>query len=186
MGIATAVKQTADAIVGSYDTRIAALGNLVGGVHDTLNGLASDRRKSSKEQAAKLAGLANGMARKVGRMLREFQSEHNAMAADLGENLKQFDSGIENDVAGLLRGFSQAHGRMSRKLRGDLESYASGIARETQRLLGGFRREQGQVAADVKAAHAAWRGMTKSMAARRRGTKPAATSGRPRSRRKAQ
>jgi len=186
MGIATAVKQTADSIVGSYDTRITALGNLVGGVHNTLAGLATNRRKSSREQAATLAGLANGMARKVGRMLRDFQSEHRAMATRLEENLKQFDTGLETEVTGLLRGFCQAHGRMSRKLRGDLGSYASGIARETQRLLGGFRREQGQVAADVKAAHTAWRGMTKTMAARRRGAKPATNASRPRSRRKAQ
>jgi hypothetical protein len=180
MGTATdmTMKQTADGIVGSYDTRIAALGNLKSGVHKTLNDFASNRKKSSKEQNAALSGFANAMARGVTRMLREFHGNHSAMATELTENLKQFETGIENKVSGLLRGFTQAHDRMSRKLHGDLESYASGIGRDTARLLGGYRREQGQAAADVKAAHVAWRSMTKTMAARRNGEQTAPEAGR--------
>jgi hypothetical protein len=163
------MKQTADNIVGSFDTRIAALGSLTSGVHKTMNDLASNRRKSSREQDAALSGFANAMTRGVTKMLREFHGNHSAMAAELSDSLKQFDTGIEKEVSGLLRGFTQAHDRMSRKLHGDLESYASGIGRDTARLLGGYRREQGETAAGVKASHAAWRGMTRTMAARRSG-----------------
>jgi hypothetical protein len=172
------MKQTADGIVGSYDMRIAALGDLKSGVHKTIHDFASNRRKSSREQEATLSGFANTIARGVTRLLREFHGNHSAMATELTENLKQFDTGIEKEVSGLLRGFTQAHDRMSRKLHGDLESYASGIGRDTARLLGGYRHEQGQTAADVKAAHAAWCGMTKTMAARRNGKPTAPEAGR--------
>jgi hypothetical protein len=178
MGTATDMKRTADSIVGSYDTRVSTLGNLVSGVHETLNDFASNRKKSSKEQGAALSGFANAMARGATRMLRQFQGNHSAMATELTASLKQFDTGIENEVSGLLKGFAQNHERMSRKLHSDLEDYASGIARETHRLLGGFRREQGQAAADVKAAHMAWRGMTKTMAARRNGKQTPPEAGR--------
>jgi Sec-independent protein translocase protein TatA len=178
MGTATDMKRTADGIVGSYDTRVSALRNLKSGVHETLNDFATNREESSREQATTLAGFANGLARKVGRMLRDFQNEHAEITTELTENLRQFDSGIENGVSDLLKGFAQAHDRMSRRLHGDLNSYASGVARETHKLLGGFRREQGQASADVKAAHAAWRDLTKTMAARRNGKQTAPEAGR--------
>ena len=185
MGTETDMKRTTDNIVGSYDTRIAALNDLKSGVHRTLNDLGSNREKSSKEQRAALASEVTaltrevaGMARGVTRMMREFHGNHVSMATELTESLKQFDTGVENDVSALLTGFAKKHDRMSLKLHSDLEDYVSGVFKETRGLLGGFRREQGHTAADVKASHVAWRGMTKTMAARRSAKPTAPVAGR--------
>jgi ABC-type transporter Mla subunit MlaD len=182
------MRKTADSIVGSFDARTAALGDLVDGVHVTLTGMATDRKRMSREQDANLTGFADSLARNVGRMLHAFQTDHNAMARELSTNLKQFDTGIESDVAGLLKDFSQAHDRMSKKLHADLNEYANDIARETRKLLGGFRREQGVIAADVKSSHGAWRDMARTMAAHRRPARPATATAHRRThpRRKAQ
>jgi len=168
MEIASDMKKIVDSIVVAYDARTVALGYLVDGVHDTLDGFVTERKKLSKEQGARLAGFASGLARDVGHKLREFRDGRAAMASELSKNLKQYDRGIETGVAGLLRGFAQAHARMSRKLHGDLKDCAAGIALKTHGLLGGFRDEQGVTAANVRAAHAAWQDLTRTMAARRR------------------
>jgi Sec-independent protein translocase protein TatA len=165
------MKRTADGIVGAYDTRIAALGSLVGGVHDTLNGFATNRKKSSREQDADLSGFANGLARGVARMLREFQISHNSMATELAASLKQVAPDLEREVSGLLKGFTQNYERMSRKLHSDLDDYVSATAKETRGLLSGFRREN-------QATHSTWRDLTKTMAARRNGKQTAPEAGR--------
>jgi DNA-binding ferritin-like protein len=196
MGTATdmTMKQTADGIVGSYDTRIAALGNLKSGVHKTLNDFASNRETSSKEQAVTLARFVKDVAqanaemceqltkasslrhkasllrhKDVNRMLGEFKDNHGAMATELTASLKQFDTGIGKEVSSLLKGFAKDHDRMSRKLHGDLSDWVSASAKETQDLLGGFQR-------DITAAHSAWVDLSKTMAVRRGGEGKPSTS----------
>jgi hypothetical protein len=171
MEISTNMKRTADSIVGAYDSRINALGNLLSGVHETLNDFASNRKKSSSEQGAALSGFANAMTRGVTRMLRDFHDDHGVMATEQAASLRRFDAEVENEVAGLLKGFGQNHARMSRKLHSDLNDCTGAIAKETRCLLSGFRREQDLVASDLKATHSTWRDMTRTMAARRHGGK---------------
>jgi DNA integrity scanning protein DisA with diadenylate cyclase activity len=173
--MATEMGKTADCIVGSFDARTAALADLVDGVHATLTGMTTDRKRMSREQIVTLTGFADSLARTVSRMLHAFQTNHNAMARELRMDLKAVRPDIESDVASLLKDYNQAHARMSKKLRSDLNEYANDIARGTRKLLGGFHREQGVRTADVKLAHEAWRDIAGTMAARRNGARPATT-----------
>ena len=184
MGTATDMKRTADGIVGSYDTRVSALGNLKSGVHETLNDFASNRETSSNEQAVTLARFVKDVAqanaemceqlakasslrhKDVNRMLGEFKDNHGAMATELTASLKQIKPGIEKEVSGLLKGFAKNHDRMSRKLHNDLSDWVLANAKETQDLLSGFQN-------DITAAHSAWVDLTRTMATRRNGEQAA-------------
>jgi hypothetical protein len=147
----TEMQKTADSIVGSFDTRIAALGNLKRDMHETLNDFASNRKKSSKEQGATLASFAKCAARAnaemcerlakasslrhkasslrhkdVDRMLREFQDNHRAMALELTTSLREFDG---NRVA---EATEQTANR---------KQFLAGIEKEVSGLLKGFTKD---------------------------------------------
>ena len=64
LGIAGSMRGITEDIMGSYDIRIKALGDLVTDTKRTLNGFASDRKKMGREQAKNLADFVEDLSKK--------------------------------------------------------------------------------------------------------------------------
>ncbi len=120
MEIVESMRGTAENIIGSYNARVNALGDLVADTHKTLKGFASDRKKMAKEQAESLADFKNGLSESVGQMLKEFQESHRQMGKEQAKNLSDFITELANDVSSMVSGFQKDRGRMSKELKSRL------------------------------------------------------------------
>ena len=196
------MKQTADGIVGSYDTRIAALGNLTSGVHETLNDLAaassqrheetnetlndlaSNRKKSSKEQSAALRGFTTTLTRGVTRMLREFQTSHNAMATELTASLCEFSGNRVAEATEQTASRKQFVTGIEKEVSGLLKGFAQNYKRMSRKLHSDLDDYVSAIAKETRglmsgfrhenqATRSTWSDLTKTMAARRNGEQTA-------------
>jgi gas vesicle protein len=120
MEIAESMRSTAENIIGSYNVRVKALGDLVADTHKTLKGFASDRKKMAKEQAENLADFKKGLSESVGEMLKEFQESHTQMGEEQAKNLMHFIRDLTNDVSSMVSGFQKDRGKMSKELKNRL------------------------------------------------------------------
>ena len=164
MGIADGMKRITEDIISSYDLRVKSLGQLVGDVHETLNGFMSDRKKMSAEQAQFLGGFVGDLTRNVGNLLDGFQKDHKEMTDDLRKSLAKNTKDIETHVRNKLKEFSDAHADMSEEQRKDLAKFAADLVNGTRKMLKGLADENSRVAAN-------WGAMSAAMA-KRRGGKP--------------
>jgi len=200
MGIASDVRALGEDIIASYDTRVRAIGVLVGDVDKMLKGFTSDRKKMSVEQAKALANFVAGLTKDVNAMIKGFQKDHKEMADNLkaglakgeGDRLKDFHSmmkdiqkgvkDIEAYVANKLKEFNQAHADMSEKLKKELAKYVNDMVAATRKLMGDIQKRQKERNADVSDLLAAFGAEREKMAAswqamaatmeKRRGGKP--------------
>lgn len=120
MEIAESMRSTAENIIGSYNVRVKALGDLVMDTRKTLKGVASDRKKMAREQAESLANFTKGLSKSVEEMLRGFREDHQQMGEEQAKNLTDFMKDLTNGVSSMLGGFQKDRGKMSKELKGRL------------------------------------------------------------------
>ena len=162
MKIADGMRNIADNIIASHQTRAKALGNLVGEVSESLadarkmiSNDAADRKAMSKEQAAELARFAGNLANSMGAKLKGFQKELELMAKDRALSAKELKGhlraearGLRNMVKKTLSDFSKDHAEMSAAQRHNLRGYANGIVKAvgdlttvTHGMMSGYRSD---------------------------------------------
>jgi hypothetical protein len=127
MEIVESMRGTAENIIGSYNARVRALGDLVADTQSTLKGFASDRKKMAREQGESLTGFKNGLSESVEEMLKEFQDSHRQMGKEQAKNLSDFITDLANDVSSMVSGFQKDRGKMSKELK-------SRLAREVKEI----------------------------------------------------
>lgn len=211
MGIATDMKNLGEDIVASYDMRVKAVGELVEGTHRMLEGFQTEH----KEMTANLrAGLAKGETERLkdfksmmadiqkaikeieaytANKLKEFNTAHAGMAANLRKNLEQGETDrlkafksmmadIETYVKNKLKEFSDAHADMSEELKKMLAKYVDDMVKATKKLMDDIQKRQKERNAEVadlleafkterEKAAANWQALTATMA-KKRGIKP--------------
>jgi len=195
MEIAESMRGTAENIIGSYNARVKALGDLVADTQSTLKGFASDRKKMAKEQAGSLADFKNGLLESVGEMLKEFQESHRQMGKDQAKHLSDFITDLANDVSSMMSGFQKDRGKMSKELKSrlakevkEIETYIENRLQEFDeahtemseqqkkdlaKFASGMTSEVKRLLAgyrnDANGASRAWKGMAATLAKARKG-----------------
>jgi DNA anti-recombination protein RmuC len=138
MEIAESMRSTAENIIGSYNVRVKALGDLVVDTQKTLKGFASDRKKMAREQAESLAHFTRGLSKSVEEMVRGFRKDHQQMSEEQTESLTDFMKDLTNGVSSMLGGFQKDRGKMSKELKGRLAKEVKEIETYIENRLQGF------------------------------------------------
>ena len=205
MGIAEDIKKLGEDIVGSYDSRVKAIGTLVKDTHQMLKGFDTEHKEMSEKQAEALANFVNGLTKDVGAMMKAIAKAHKEMAdkleADLAkgeeDRIKDFKpmmAGIQKEikeietyVAKKLKEFHGAHADMSEELKKELAKYVDDMVKATKKLMADIQarqKERNTEVADLLEAYkterekmaANWQALTATMA-KRRGGKPVVSAG---------
>jgi gas vesicle protein len=195
MEIAESMRSTAENIIGSYNVRVKALGDLVVDTQKTLKGFASDRKKMAREQAESLANFTRGLSKSVEEMLKEFQGSHTQMGKEQAKILMHFITDLTNDVSSMVSGFQKDRGKMSKELKSrlakevkEIETYIENRLQEFDeahtemseqqkkdlaKFVSGMTSEVKRLLAgyrnDINGASRAWKGMAATLAKARKG-----------------
>lgn len=127
MEMAESMRSTAENIIGSYNVRVEALGDLVADTGKTLKGFAADRKKMASEQAHSLANFAKDLSKKVDHMLKGFHQSHKQMGEEQTKSLTHFIKNLTDDVGSVLSAFQKDRGKMSKELKNRLAKEVKGI-----------------------------------------------------------
>jgi len=177
MKIAENMKDTTREIMASYNQRVKAVGDIVGGTHSTLKGFTRDRRKMGADQSKALVEFTGDLAKSITGMLGGIQDdlktmshERVAMAKELKSRLAKEAHDIKTHTDKKLKEFSNAHGEMSDALKKDLVKSVKDTAASVRTILGDASALIGDYRSDNKKAAGAWSSMASSLAhARKKG-----------------
>lgn len=120
MEIAESMRSTAENIIGSYNVRVKALGDLVADTHKTLRRFTSDRKKIANDQTKNLTNFVEDLSRSVEDILKQFHGTHRQMSQEQAKSLAHFMKNLTNDVGAMLGRFHKDRGRMSKELKRSL------------------------------------------------------------------
>lgn len=137
MAIAEAMKNLADNIITSYDTRIKAIGNIVAETHETLSGFAESRKKMAEELFKSLGDFVNKLKNNTEDLLTKFQSEHKEMSSEQAKGLSDFVKNLTDTVGSMLSEsekerkdtFKKMMGNITKEIK-DIENYVSDKLKE--------------------------------------------------------
>jgi len=195
MEIAESMRSTAENIIGSYNVRVKALGDLVVDTHKTLKGFASDRKKMAREQAESLAHFTRGLSKSAVDMLKGFREDHQQMSEKQAKNLTDFIKDLTKGVSSMVGGFQKDRGKMSKDLKSrlakevkEIETYIENKLNEFDethtemseqqkkdlaKFVSGMTSEVKRLLTgykkDINGASHAWKGMAATLAKARRG-----------------
>ncbi len=180
MSINHQVKSLTEDIEASYETRIAAVSDLVKETHQTLGNFHREHEKMASDQKRSLASNRSGRARQVQKMragnAEDSRDTARAFAAFLSASEKERMKGfatlmreikgavadIEKDTAKTLADFRSDHQEMASSLRSELSCFQRELSKMVGDMLAGF-------SADHRQAHTHWEHLNNVMAAKRAG-----------------
>ncbi len=178
MAISGEVKSLAEDIEASYETRIAAISDLVKETHQTLGNFKREREKIASDLMRSLASNRSDRIRQVQKMragnnsdleevaqtVAEFlvvaEKERRQEFAVLIEEIRSLVRVIEKDTARTLADFRNEHKEMAEALRSELSFFQRELSKEVSELMASF-------SADHRQAHAEWENITRMMATKR-------------------
>ena len=170
MGIAESMKSLTSDILGSYDVRVKALGDIVADTHKivadarkTIKGFASDRKKMSAEQAEALGNYAADLAKNVSGLLKEFGKSRKHMSEAQAKSLTDFVKDLTKKTGSMLNGFSKDRKEMSEELKDKLSKDVKGIQSAVKNIVNNAQALIGEYRSDIVKARHAWQGMAASL-----------------------
>lgn len=174
MGIAEGMKNIADNIVDSHNSRGSQINRIVMNTKSilkdargTLHDFSKERKVKASEQAEKLADFTNDLTKSVEGMVTDFKKNRMTMSNEQAKNLGIFMGRLEDDVEKLKNGvgvmlcdFRKNHKEMGEELRkklikevSDIKVHVGGLLDEADELISGYR-------SDMKGAKKAWQDMS--------------------------
>lgn len=180
MGIAESMKGLTEDILGSYDARVKALGDIVADTHrlvadtrKTVKGFASDRKKMADKQADSLSGFAKDLFTNVDDLLKEFNKERKEMSKEQAKGLSDFAKNLAKDVSSMVKGFQKARSQMSEELKDKLNGEIKEVQLRVKNIIDNTQTLIGEYCLDFSKARKSWSGMSDSLAkAREKGVSP--------------
>ncbi|MFH1415700.1 MAG: hypothetical protein ABIH89_06415 [Elusimicrobiota bacterium] len=143
MVVANEMKKVTEDIVGSFNERVKAIGDLTVDTQETLKKFKLDRKKMSKEQADDLAAFVDGLSKNVQNFLKEFQTEHKQMSIELTKDLGNFVGNMTDEVGNMIKSFQKEHKEMADFLK-------KGLAKGEVDRLKDFKDMMGSINESIK------------------------------------
>ena len=167
MAIAEDMKRLTDDMIAANDMRLRAVGALVTGTRETLQGFCAGRHKMAADQAKDLASFLDELSKTVRElrhraqgMVKEFDKANRHMSKEQSQHLADFVQDLAQDVTSMLHRFDKERGRVSKELRDRLAQEITEIKAAVEQILkdtGSFREEQH---GGMVKARQAWRAMS--------------------------
>lgn len=153
MGIADGMRSITEGIIASHDSRVkgarerrSEVNELVDNAQKIVRTFASERKHMGAGQAKALADYVETLRADVGGMIKGFQKDHKAMAADLKEKAEALKENLAHGEADRMKDFKGLMADTREVIKGveksvkDIKSYVAGKMSE----FSGERAEMGQ------------------------------------------